>query len=154
MTAVSMGYQVTEPFEIPVLQLMRPDALVNECIMRVRQDRIKAQLHAASVTAVGQPEERIFSEEELSFIYKAFQAHDERDSGQIPCREVHGILEDLGVPVSAAWLVGFFTSISAEPDTPLTFADLVDIVAIASQVSTQEAAAAEEEGYEIPQEDP
>jgi hypothetical protein len=59
---------VTEPFAIPELELERPDAVLAEAITRVRQERVQQHLQQA-----GPAQEdggRVFSDEELSFLYQ------------------------------------------------------------------------------------
>jgi len=144
------GVVVEEPFEIPKLELDKPEAVLAEAIARIRQKRVRDEGHGGEgrrevvqeeeEEGEGEQQEKEAGVEELDLeqIYEAFQSlvvvvgvdGPQGDAATIACGQVVVVLDRLGLEVDEGWLQQFFDSIQANPDTRITFSELVDVIAI------------------------
>lgn len=123
---------VPEPFLIPKLEVDRPDHVLNEAVAHVRQKRVRRHLQEEKEEKRegDVDQDMAFTDAELTCIYESFQRVDQHKTGTILCGQVPELLDLLGLSMDPQWLMQFLAGIDAGPDTPVTFSEVVDIVAI------------------------
>ena len=74
----------------------------------------------------------VFSDEDLQQLRDEFDLADPGHTGTIVCGSLGGILTGLGMSWTDDGMAGLLEDIGATPDTPLSFAEFVDIMALLS----------------------
>jgi len=141
-------------FVLPTLRLLGPDTVAAEAVAGVRQARaesVRAQASAASfpgplycdrgtspltLLCCAPPhsqqtgELRAFAPSEMEVLRRSFAVFDTDDSGFVRCGDLHALVTDAGVDVPASFVDAVVASLEADSAAALTFAEVVDIVAL------------------------
>merc|ERR1711871_153684 len=107
-------------FDIPALGLKDATRVLSDRVTELRQGR------AMGTSGV------VFSDEDLQQLRDEFDLADPAATGTITCGSLGSILTGLGMSWTDDGMAGLLEDIGATPETPLSFAEFVDIMALLS----------------------
>lgn len=109
-------------FDLPSLELSDATRVMGDAVTSLRQDR---------AAATGE-QSVVFGAAELEQLRQEFELADPTGSGTIPCSQLGSVLMGLGMSPTDDEVDMLIRDIGAEPDTPISFAEFIDIMALLS----------------------